>query len=86
MNQVYTTIENIFKVMAIKCFENGKILVSLFCEGDNEDKIRILILSVGQSSGQVGHSNWRTKLLDNFNCDISATFYLFRGLKIKNTF
>ena len=60
-----TAIENVFEVLAIQGLEDGKVLVLLVGEGDDEDDVGVLVEAVGQSCRQERDADAGAKLLQD---------------------
>ena len=52
-------------MLAIKGLEDGKVLVLLVGEGDDEDDVGVLVLAVGQSCRQERDADAGAKLLQD---------------------
>ena len=60
-----TAIENVLEVLAIQGLEDGKVLVLLVGEGDDEDDVGVLVEAVGQSRRQERDADAGAKLLQD---------------------
>ena len=60
-----TAIKNVLEVLAIEGLEDGKVLVLLVGEGDDEDDVGVLVEAVGQSCRQERDADAGAKLLQD---------------------